>query len=217
MLRGTLVETVVDPMPNPWISIWHEPRLTIERIVARDPKYCVLLLASLSGIAQTLDGAVERSLGDDVPWPFLLGTAAIGGPITGLLGLFVGSWLLKLTGGWMGGRGDALRIRTAIAWGSAPIVWGLLLWIPLLLVFGQELFATETPLMDSSPGLLALYVGFAALDVVISVWSIVVFLHCLGQVQGFSAWRALGNTLAAVAVIAVPIVLLALLFAGLSV
>jgi hypothetical protein len=175
-----------------------------------------LLLASLSGVAQTLDGAVERGLGDDLAWPYILASAAIGGPITGLLALFLGSWLLRLTGRWLGGRGDALRIRTAIAWGNAPIVWGLLLWIPLLLVFGQEVFATETPLMDSRPGLYALYLGLAAIDLVIAIWGFVAFLHCLGQVQGFSAWRALGNTLAAVAVIAVPILVLALLYAGLS-
>lgn len=209
------METVPDPVPNPWISIWHEPRATVERILARDPKYCVLLLASLSGVAQTLDGAVERSLGDDLAWPYIVLSAAIAGPITGLLALFLGSWLLRLTGRWLGGRGDALRIRTAIAWGNAPVVWGLLLWIPLLLVFGQEFFATETPLMDSRPVLYALYLGFAVVDFVIAIWALFAFLHCLGQVQGFSAWRALGNTVAAAAVVAVPALVLVLLFSNL--
>lgn len=210
------METADAPLPNPWITIWLEPRRTIERIVAHDPKHWVLPLAALSGVAQTLDRAVERSLGDNLAWPYILASAVIGGSISGLIGLFVGGWLLRLTGRWLGGQGSALHIRTAMAWGSAPIVWGLLLWIPLLLVFGQELFATETPLMDSSLGLLALYLGFALLDIVISVWALVAFLHCLGQVQGFSAWRALGNTLAAVAVVAVPILILVVLFAGLS-
>ena len=42
------------------------------------------------------------------------------------------------------------------------------------------------------------------------MWAFVVFLKCLGQVQGFSAWKALGNTLLVVPVILLPILLLAL-------
>lgn len=204
-----------DPQPNPWLTIWLDPRGTIRRIVEHDPKQLVLLLASLSGMSQTLNSAAQRSIGDDLALPYILASVIIGGPISGLIGLYLGSWLLKLTGGWVGGRADALRIRTAIAWGSVPTVWGLVLWIALVLVFRQELFASASPLRDSSVALTAFYMLASAAQIVIGIWAVVVFLHCLGQVQGFSAWRALGNVAAAVAIVIVPIVILVLLVADL--
>lgn len=200
--------------PNPWLSVWVAPRRTIERIVNNDPRRWVLLIAVLSGISQALDGAVQQNVGDDMGWPFILVSAAIAGSISGLLGLFVGSWLLRLTGPWLGGRASALELRAAIAWGSVPIVWGLSLWIALLGLFGQETFASEKPLMAESTTLWATYLAIAIADVVVSVWAFVTLLLCVAQVQGFSAWRALGNLVAAVAVVAVPALLLMLLLSS---
>ena len=90
------------------------------------------------------------------------------------------------------------------------IIWSLLLWIPEVALFGNELFTTATPRLDGSVGLTVLLLSFFVVEAVIAVWAFVVFLKCLGQVQGFSAWKALGNTLLVVPVILLPILLIAL-------
>jgi len=53
-------------MGSPWLSIWIEPRRTIQAIVDRDPKFMVLPLAALAGIGEALDRASLRHMLDEV-------------------------------------------------------------------------------------------------------------------------------------------------------
>jgi hypothetical protein len=85
------------------------------------------------------------------------------------------------------------------------------LWVPELALFGDELFTSHTPRLYSNPLLGLGLLGFGVLEIVVGVWAIVIFLKALGQVQGFSAWKALGNTLLASLVVLVPLALFVVL------
>ena len=134
--------------------------------------------------------------------------AAFGGPISGIVALYLFAALVRWTGAWIGGRASTLDIRAAIAWSSVPLIWAMLLWIPEIAIFGRELFTTATPRMDANPSLAFLLMGFGIVEVGMAVWGFVVYLKCLGQVQGFSAWKAWGNVMLALLVIAVPLVVI---------
>lgn len=194
---------------NPWVSMWTKPRATIAQIVARDPTHFVLPLAALSGFSQALDRASMRSAGDTLDLSAIFLFAAIGGPVGGIITLYLGSLLLRWTGSWIGGTATTQHIRAAIAWSGVPLVWALVLWVPELAIFGKELFTTATPRIDASVGMLLLFLGFAAIEVVVGAWAFVVALKSLGQVQGFSAWKALANGLLALLVVVAAIALLA--------
>lgn len=101
--------------------------------------------------------------------------------------------------------GESEQVRAAIAWSSVPLIWALLLWIPELVLFGQDLFTSSTPRLDANPLLAVALIGFGLVELTIGIWAIVVFLKCLGQVQGFSAWRALGNALLAFLIFSRPL------------
>ncbi len=210
------MENINNQILNPWVSMWTKPRATIQQIVDTDPERLVLVLAAIAGFSQALARA-NISMGDTFEWPtifpiFLI--LAIAGPISGLIVLYVGSALIRWTGNWMGGNASSQNIRAAIAWSSVPIIWALILWIPALVLFGQELFTTETPIIDATPSLTFIFVGFGAIEITVEIWAIVVFLKCLGQVQGFSAWKALGNVFLAGLVFIIPIVLVFLVVPG---
>ena len=190
---------------NPWLSMWTRPRATIQQIVDANPERGVLLLSAVAGIGQALDRASAKNMGDKLDWPMILLFAALLGPVAGILGLYVGGALLRWTGSWMGGQGSSRNIRAAIAWSNVPEIWAMLLWVPSLALFGQELFTSKTPLIDADPVRLAAFLGFAGVELVLAVWALVVFLKSLGQVQGFSAWKALGNALLAALVVIVPL------------
>src|SRR3954465_6527645 len=140
--------------PNPFITIWLHPRQTVRRIVTEDPELHVLLLASLAGISEALDRASMRNIGDRLSLPIILGLACVLGPLGGLVSLWLTSYLLRWSGRWIGGVGNAGHIRTAIAWASVPVVFSLPLWIPELLLVGSDLFTKETPHVDAHPWLL---------------------------------------------------------------
>ena len=193
------------PIMNPWFSMWVHPRRTIRQIVATNPDRLVLTLAAISGIVQGLTNASNKSQGEHASLAMLLLVNLILGPVMGIIGLWVGAALLRWTGGWIGGQADSRRIRTAVAWSNVPMIWSLLLWVPALLLFGAELFTKATPIIDASLMLSSLFLGFSIGTTVIGIWSFVVFLHALGEVQGFSAWKALLNGLLAMLVVLIPI------------
>ena len=204
------MEAIEEQILNPWVSMWTKPRATIQQIVDTNPQRLVLLLAAAAGFGQALDRASINSIGDRVDWPVIFIVAAVGGPIAGLIGLYIGGALIHWTGTWIGGKTSAENIRAAIAWSSVPMLWALVLWIPELALFGQELFTAETPVIDADTTLNSAFLAFGVVEVTIGIWMLIVYLKCLGQVQGFSAWKALGNSILAGLVIIVPILIIAI-------
>jgi hypothetical protein len=184
-------------------------------MINTDPGRSVLLLAALAGVGQMLDRASARNAGDHLAVPVIVVLALLVGPIARVISLYIGGALLDLTGRWLGGRGTPAEIRAAVAWSNVPAVAGLLLWIPELALFGSELFTSETPVADANPFLGAALIGFGAAQVILGGWSLVLLLKGLGEVQGFSAWKGLGNVLLSGLVVAIPI-LTGLLLAGMT-
>lgn len=202
------------PVLNPWFSMWTRPRQTVQQIVDTDPNRMVLVLASLAGISNALDRASMKTLGDELQYEIIIAIAIVGGPVVGMIGLYIGAQLLRWTGKWIGGTASLTNIMAAIAWSNVPIIWALILWIPELYLFGEELFTTETPRLDADLSLALALLGFTFVEIAIGIWTVVVFLKCLGQVQGFSAGKALGNALLAVLIVVVPIGILIAAFTG---
>ena len=180
---------------NPWVSIWLRPRATIQQIVETDPERHVVALAALSGIVQMLGNASDRNLGDRAGLPVVLALALVLGPFLGLIGVYLWALLLKWTGRWIGGRASTVQLRAAIAWAGVPIIVGGAAFVGALLIAGKELFTEATPWLDQNPGWALLAYGLLVIQLVAVGWGIVVSLKTVGQVQGFSAWRALGNML----------------------
>lgn len=193
---------------SPWVTIWTSPRETIQRIIDTDPVKRVIDLAVLSSIAQTLNQASADSMGDQFGLGMLLLIVVIGGVLGGLLGLYVGGFFIKVTGSWLGGQADVVRVRAAIAWASVPVIASLLLWIPKSFLFGFEMFTSQVPVIESSALLSMALLVFAVFDIVLGVWAFVLLLMCLAQVQGFSVWRAFGNLVLTMLVIMVPLMII---------
>ncbi len=198
---------------TPWTSIWTRPRETIREIVFSNPTRSVLLLTALAGFSTALDNASIASMGDRLDLVMIFGIVAIVGPIGGIIGLYIGAALLRWMGMWIGGAASSMDIRAAMAWSNVPIIWALLLWIPKFFLFGRELFTSDTPKIDASERLIYSFLGFGVIEVLVSIWALIIFLKCLGEVQGFSAWKALGNTLLAGLA---PIVLIVITLFGLD-
>jgi hypothetical protein len=187
--------------------MWTRPRQTIQQIVDSGSTRYVIPLAALSGVSQTLNRASARNAGDEIPLTIIFIAALTIGPLMGLFGLYVGSEILKLTGRWIGGVADAATLRIAMAWSTVPMAWAFLLWIPELALFGPEMFTSEMPRVDASAGLSVSFLLLALVELVIGIWGLVVLTKSLGQVQGFSAWKALASMLLAVVLVVAAILL----------
>lgn len=129
----------------------------------------------------------------------------VGCPAFFLFFWYVGAFFLRWTGGWLGGVGSEEHIRAATAWG----------YIPSMAALGVgSLLGFIAPLPNTSPsGVQLIAVLLLSLaSFVLNIWAMVVSCKCLGEAQGFSAWRALINYMIAtfflMAIVALPSVLL---------
>ena len=203
---------------NPWISIWTKPRATIRQIVDTRPTYMVLPLAMLSGVAQVLDNASSRNLGDRAPLAAVIAAAVIIGPLSGLLTLFLFGALMRWTGSWLGGVATSQQIRAALAWGRLPGVCVLAIWIPLLVLFGNDVFSEDIESRPDPAMALGAIVVLGLAGLVLGIWQAVLVIKCLAEVHQFSAWKGLGTMLLAglviFAIIIIPVILLIVVLAG---
>jgi hypothetical protein len=186
----------------------------VQRLVADNPTQHVTLLVCLSGIGETLNRATARNAGDRLPTEGIIALAVFIGPLGGLISLWILSHLLRLTGKWIGGIGNRVHLKTAIAWAAVPAVFALPLWIPELLLFGSDMFTSETPKLDAQPalGIVLVATGFA--EITLGIWSLVLLCNTVAEVQGFrSAWRGLGNLVLAGLLLLIPLILLGIFLA----
>jgi hypothetical protein len=193
------------PAGSPWFSMWLHPRVTMRAILNHDPTYLVLPIAAVGGVSQALNRLADKNAGDKLSFPVLLLFAITLGPLGGILGLHITAALLRVTGRWIGGAASAEEIRASIAWGSIPAVWGALIWIPAIALTGKALFSSSPSMAGDGALLIAgvlLMIQFASI-----IWSFFTGLHALGEVQGFSAWRAFGNIILSGLIIFVPFML----------
>ncbi|MFO0013388.1 MAG: Yip1 family protein [Planctomycetota bacterium] len=189
---------VIEGEFRPLRTVWFAPRATVRRIVSVNPTLYVLPFVCLAGIGSALDRASLRNLGDQTSLPAILTIAVILGPLGGLLGWWIGSHLIRISGAWIGGIADSEAIRTALAWASLPNVLALFLWIPQLALFGSENFTTDTPQIDSQPGLLVALMVIGVLELTLGIWTLVLLCNMIAEVQNYrSAWKGLGNLILA--------------------
>lgn len=192
---------------NPWLSIWIRPRETMQSLLQKDPDDLVILLASFAGFSEILISASRNNLGDYMPVPVIFSLAIILGPVIGIPGLFFGGVLFRWTGQWLGGQGTFPGIRAAIAWSFVPIICYSVLWIPKLIFLGDVLFISRVVVWGSKVHFII--VGLNILRIIIVLWSITIFLKCLSEVQKFSIWKAIGNTILSIGIFMITIIFIA--------
>jgi hypothetical protein len=202
---------------NPWLSIWTRPRATMRQILDTDPRAWVHPLAILGGIAELLFAPVPaaHALLAVSPGTMLI-LKCIAGVALGLIGLYLGSFVVWLAGRWLGGQGNFVEVRAASAWPNVLSLWGALLWLPMLAYLGMEAFRMNSePMLDDPVGMM-LVAPAQVLGLVIAVWKVIVMLKCLGEAHRFSAWRALGAALLGGLLLLIPIAILCGIVIGLG-
>jgi signal peptidase I len=203
---GKGVDRIFTVLDHPWIAIWMSPRETIEKIVNRDPTNQVIMLGALAGALVMLDSLLGAALGFIpaplpaalVPYlPILTFASPFLGAVFGVLGLYLTSFMMDWSGRALGGVGNAVTVRAAVAWSEVPQI--CLSVVMLLILLGTGVWQALVPSMPD-PNAAAAAAAAAAnpftltrgVEAIISLWSFILMLHCVGAVHRFSAWRALG-------------------------
>ncbi len=197
---------------SPLRSVWFNPSQTIAYIAHENPGYRLFALPIIAGFAVWPTLALFSSDIDQAESGLVLSTLLAFGPITELFQVFVGAYLIRLTGVWLGGRAGIASIQTAIVWGNVPIAVITILGIVLLVFsFAYNEFAEAPLTWDQSPAVTTIAWLLFAVQTVIVGWSIVIFLRGLAKVQGYSLTRATLNAIVAWLIPALLIVIVAVI------
>jgi hypothetical protein len=196
---------------SPWVHIWTRPRAVMRQILDGDPRRMVHRLAILGGVAAAL-GANVNLPGMQVPLPIVIVCKVVFGVVGALIGLYLFSALVLMTGRWLGGRGTFVTVRSALAWSNVPVIWAALLWLPLLVYLGWDAFNINRDALLADPIGLMLLVPIGLATAVVVVWRCVILCKIVGEAHGFSAWHSLGAFCIAILIVAIPVGILAMTF-----
>lgn len=180
---------------NPWLNVWVHPRQTIRAIVDTNPNYRFYILAAIYGFPTLLQVAQSFSLAQTTSLPIIIGIALVLSVLVGWVGITILTALLFWTGKWIGGAGTYRNIRAAVAWSNVPNIVDVAIWVILMFTFGSQLFTQEFANTPFTGTALTIVTTLFFVQVIAAVWGFILFLKMVGEVQGFSAWRALLNVI----------------------
>jgi hypothetical protein len=213
---------ISDMNPKTWMGIWLRPRAAMRALLDAPPQSGMIhLLAALSGMYQAYSRIMTRGVEPGnfaSPLWMWIGIIVLGG-FFGIVELYVVGWLLRLTGRWAGGQGTTESVRQAWAWSSVAVLPMLPFFVLEFYLYGDSLFLKQQELVSDTSAARILAVLVYLAELVLSIWSLIVFLKFLAEAHRFSTGKALLATVyagllifAAFIVAFVVVILFAVLF-----
>lgn len=193
-------------------SIWTQPKATFKSVL--DCSYdnrSVAVLLMLGGVVRAVDRAFVTSLGDRLPTAAVLTIAILAGAALGWMTYYLFAWLISKTGKWLNGIADARTIRVILAWSSIPVVASLLLLVPQVIIFGDDLFRSEISNPTRFKALSGAIISFIKIG--LSIWSLILIIKGIGLAQAFGPVKAILNLVIAAVMLILPFLMLGFLTA----
>lgn len=199
-----MVDALITALENPWVSIWLSPRETIRKIVDRDPTHDVIMLGALAGGLAGLNSSLSASLGEAPvalpPWlvpylPIWTFLSPFIGAAAGIGAIYASAFVFQWVGRVLGGVASWREVCAASAWAEVPQICLAAVALGLLLVTGvTQAFFPSMPAADPNAAARAArhFTEADGIAVIVSIWSLVIFIQSLAEVHRFSAWRAFG-------------------------
>ncbi len=177
---------------NPVFSIWYRTGEVIEEKLENTSGKEMFWLITVFGIISMMDIASSINMGDKFSLAEILILSVIIGPLVGALNWGIYSLIVHGTSRLLGGAGTWRETRTTVAWATVIYSAKLLLWIPLLFLFGHELFLEETMALANNLFLTVLFYLFSLFEFILQIVFIIVLSKGLAVAHRFSAWRGFG-------------------------
>ena len=188
--------------------IWTTPRLVFRFLNEYEYDNHVRILLVLSGVANALGSASSRNLGSKMSLTGVLVSCVLGGVIFNWITYYIYAALISWTGGRLKARGGIDAIVRVLAYSSIPTAVSLLFVIPQIAIYGNEVFKSHGNM--TSAGLMPNIFVWASVFIegILGLWSIVLCVIGISEVQGLSIGKAILNMLIPIAILVVAILLI---------
>lgn len=199
---------------NPWFSLWSCPRTTMRAILDEEHYRGMWVVVVIAGLIMGLFGAFSATPPTtSVPFATMFITLigyALAGAVLNVIAVFVLGLLLKWIGFWFGGKGTYMEVRAAVAWANLPVICLGILKAFELLIFGT-VFPWVMLLPSSNPATAPLAYVFAGINLLISIWIVVILIKNVAEAHRFSSWLSLFALIIALVIFVVVLAIFAAL------
>lgn len=170
------------------------------------------ILLFLAGMVRTFDRASTKNMGDNYSIWTIITICVIFGGFFGWITYYIYSALISWTGSWMNGKGNTQSVLRVFAYAFFPSIFILILLIPQIAIYGNELFKSDNDLyslasMESIVLYVILFVEFA-----LGIWSLILCVIGISEVQKLSIGKSILNLLLPAILFVFIILVLVLLF-----
>ena len=170
------------------------------------------ILLFLAGMVRTFDRASTKNMGDNYSIWTIIAICVIFGGFFGWITYYIYSALISWTGSWMNGKGNTQSVLRVFAYAFFPSIFILILLIPQIAIYGNELFKSDNDLyslasMESIVLYVILFVEFA-----LGIWSLILCVIGISEVQKLSIGKSILNLLLPAILFVFIILVLVLLF-----
>jgi hypothetical protein len=176
---------------RPLKDVWLRPRRVFRELAPLPVGIADYLLAAAQGIGNFLalyrtEGAGAHSSVEEI-----LAKSFAYGAVAGVASLYLMAVIYGRLGTRAGGKSTTSQVIHVLAYGGVPMAVSLAIWVLTALLAGEATFV-ETPRADIESFLaLLLHVQFISY-VLLLIWSIVLQVMGLSEIQGLATRKAFG-------------------------
>lgn len=169
----------------PWFKMWTSPRSTIRQIVSTNPKKGMMFLSIIFGIQYLLGFFYSLpEAGLFVETKYVLASLVFS-PIVGYAWFYLQGAILYWIGKIFKGKAKYIEMVSSSAWSLVPAMAALVFWLCLFLWLYISI-----PTPNRFVNALLNIVPFS-----VNIWSAVLLINCLKELQEYSYGKAIGNFL----------------------
>lgn len=188
---------------NPWITMWFRPKQTIRAVIEDDPTRGIIAITTALALENFFFYGHIWSIGLRPHFFWIVIFGLICSPFLGYLWVFIVSHIFFYTGSWFKGKAPLQHLKAAVAWSKIPALGILLSWICMLVMEPDEAFIYEG---GGNPYTTI----FHFLNLVFAIWSMILLIGTIQEVQKFSLGKSLCNIVVAWTFFSIPFTLLLL-------
>lgn len=196
-------------------KIWFSPGVVFRFIEQNSYGKYVTILLFLAGISSALDRASMRSSGDSMSLWAIIGAAVLFGGLFGWISYYIYAALLSWTGKWLKAEGNTKSLLRMLAYATIPSIASLILVFAQIGVFGNSIFQSYHDIDSLELPMTIFYYLTVAFEAILGIWTFVLIIAGLSEIQKLSIGRSILNALLPILVILIPIAIIAFILGDL--
>jgi hypothetical protein len=196
---------------NPLLSIWSQPKNTVQYMLDNKPISYLIFLAILSSFATGILAFADQGFLVKFSLPVILIIITILSMIGTVAGFGLSAVIYTWIGKLLGGTGTIRNTSYAVAAGFIPTIWMMPLGIIAVILYGKNLFMQPVDIFAVTNMSIGFYLPLNLIQIGVSIYAIVVLSKGLGLVHNFSALRGFGAVMIMIGIMLVITILITVL------